>query len=155
MPGREEVLHLAEEMGVTVTSLRPGSPVRCSPTTATPMLYRRAPWAPPTMWFTVRKLASDVFLSESAWNILTGDDLDLEPGTAASSLMTATRDSSGAGSSVTLVTNHLTGEQLAVTPAEPLRSTIPSGIPGAGRRGLCRASPRACADDWREVGGRL
>lgn len=66
--------------------------------------------------------ASDVFLSESAWNILTGDDLDLEPGTAAT-VYDRNGDSSGAGNSISLVTNHLTGEQLAVTPAEPLRST--------------------------------
>lgn len=84
--------------------------------------------------------ASDVFLSESAWNILTGDDLDLEPGTAAT-VYDRNGDSSGAGNSISLVTNHLTGEQLAVTPAEPPAQHLPSGIPGAGRRGLCPHHP--------------
>lgn len=93
--------------------------------------------------------ASDVFLSESAWNILTGDDLDLEPGTAAT-VYDRNGDSSGAGNSISLVTNHLTGEQLAVTPAEPLRSTSLLGYRVLDDGDYARIT-QGLPDEWREV----
>ena len=63
-------------------------------------------------------LASDRFLSESAYNALTGDSLDLAPGEIAGIF-----DSIGGGymsNDVTLVANPLTGESLPVTPREDI-----------------------------------
>ena len=64
------------------------------------------------------------FFSESAWNALTGQSIDLAPGTCAN-----VRDDDGgsdylSGGDVTRITNMVTGEQLSVTPAEPLRYTM-------------------------------
>lgn len=70
-------------------------------------------------------LGSCTFLPESAWNALTGDQLDLAPGT-----VTVVFDDNGNSDGVTsndvsLVTNVISGVSLAVTPAEPpLRSTV-------------------------------
>ena len=64
------------------------------------------------------------FFSESAWNALTGQDVDLAPGTCANVL----DDEGGAGylsgGDVTLVTNMVTRTALQVTPAESLRFTM-------------------------------
>ena len=64
--------------------------------------------------------------------------------------MTATGDSSGAGNSISLVTNHLTGEQLAVTPAEPLRSTSLLGYRVLDD-GDYACITQGLPDEWREV----
>lgn len=69
--------------------------------------------------------ASRLFLSESAYNALTGEAIDVAPGT-----LMSVYDDNGASNgmtsnSVTLVTNPITGQQLAVTSQETvLRSTM-------------------------------
>ena len=148
MPGREEVLHLAEEMGVTVT--------RYAQQAGAVLAYdgyadvvSEGPLGATYDVVYCEETASDVFLSESAWNILTGDDLDLEPGTAAT-VYDRNGDSSGAGNSISLVTNHLTGEQLAVTPAEPLRSTSLLGYRVLDDGDYARIT-QGLPDEWREV----
>lgn len=64
------------------------------------------------------------FFSESAWNALTGQTIDLAPGTCANVLDDEGGSSYLSGGDVTLVTNMVTGESLPVTPAEPLRYTM-------------------------------
>lgn len=64
------------------------------------------------------------FFSESAWNALTGQTIDLVPGTCANVLDDEGGSSYLSGGDVTLVTNMVTGESLHVTPAEPLRYTM-------------------------------
>ena len=114
MPGREEVLHLAEEMGVTVTRYAQQSGAVLAYDGYADVVSEGPLGATYDVVY-CEETASDVFLSESAWNILTGDDLDLEPGTAAT-VYDRNGDSSGAGNSISLVTNHLTGEQLCNEP---------------------------------------
>ena len=82
MPGREEVLHLAEEMGVTVTRYAQQSGAVLAYDGYADVVSEGPLGATYDVVY-CEETASDVFLSESAWNILTGDDLDLEPGTAA------------------------------------------------------------------------
>ena len=64
------------------------------------------------------------YFSESAWNALTGQNIDLAPGTCANVL----DDEGGgvylSGGDVTRITNMVTGKSLSVTPAEPLRFTM-------------------------------
>lgn len=64
------------------------------------------------------------FFSESAWNTLTGQNIDLAPGTCANVLDDEGGSGYLSGGDVTLVTNMVTGESLSVTPAEPLRFTM-------------------------------
>lgn len=64
------------------------------------------------------------FFSESAWNTLTGQNIDLAPGTCANVLDDEGGGSYLSGGDVTMVTNMVTGESLPVTPAEPLRYTM-------------------------------
>lgn len=72
-----------------------------------------------------REVASGAtFFSESAWNTLTGQGIDLTPGTCANVLDDEGGGSYLSGGDVTLVTNMVTGERLTVTPAEPLRYTM-------------------------------
>lgn len=72
-----------------------------------------------------REVASGAtFFSESAWNTLTGQSVDIVPGTCANVLDDEGGSSYLSGGDVTLVTNMVTGESLAVTPAEPLRYTM-------------------------------
>ena len=64
------------------------------------------------------------FFSESAWNTLTGQNIDLAPGTCANVLDDEGGGSYLSGGDVTLITNMVTGESMSVTPAEPLRYTM-------------------------------
>ena len=72
-----------------------------------------------------RKIASGAtFFSESAWNALTGQSIDLAPGTCANVLDDDGGSDYLSGGDVTLVTNTVTGACLPVTPAEPLCFTM-------------------------------
>ena len=64
------------------------------------------------------------FFSESAWNALTDQSVDLAGGTCANVLDDEGGSDYLSGGDVTLVTNMVTGAQLSVTPAEPLRYTM-------------------------------
>lgn len=72
-----------------------------------------------------REIASGAtFFSESAWNTLTGQNVDLAPGTCANVLDDEGSGEYRSGGDVTLLTNMVTGQSLPVTPAEPLRFTM-------------------------------
>lgn len=72
-----------------------------------------------------REVASGAtFFSESAWNALTGQNINLTPGTCANVLDDEGGSSYLSGGDVTLVTNMVTGKSLSVTPVEPLRFTM-------------------------------
>lgn len=64
------------------------------------------------------------FFSESAWNALTGQKIDLAPGTCANVLDDDGGSDYLSGGDVRLITNMVTRKQLSVTPAEPLRYTM-------------------------------
>ena len=64
------------------------------------------------------------YFSESAWNALTGQAVDLAPGTCANVLDDEGGSDYLSGGDVTLVTNMVTGASLSVTPAEPLCFTM-------------------------------
>lgn len=72
-----------------------------------------------------RQIASGITVfSESAWNTLTGQDLDLAPGTCANVLDDEGGSEYLSGGDVTRITNMVTGQSLSVTPVEPLRFTM-------------------------------
>lgn len=72
-----------------------------------------------------REIASGAtFFSESAWNTLTGQNVDLAPGTCANVLDDEGGGEYRSGGDVTLLANMVTGQSLPVTPAEPLRFTM-------------------------------
>ena len=64
------------------------------------------------------------FFSESAYNALTGQHVDLQPGTCANVLDDEGGSDYISGGDVTLITNMVTGERLSVIPAEPLCFTM-------------------------------
>ena len=69
-------------------------------------------------------VSSATFFSESAWNALTGQHIDLLPGTCANVLDDEGGSEYLSGGDVTVVTNMVTGESLSVAPVEPLRYTM-------------------------------
>lgn len=72
-----------------------------------------------------RQIASGITVfSESAWNTLTGQDLDMLPGTCANVLDDEGGSEYLSGGDVTRLTNMVTGQSLSVTPVEPLRFTM-------------------------------
>lgn len=67
-----------------------------------------------------KQLSSCTFISESAWNALTGDDLGLEPGTVVS-VYDDYGDAGGRmGNDIELVTNPVSGRELKVISVEPV-----------------------------------
>ncbi len=69
-------------------------------------------------------VSSATFFSESAWNALTGQHIDLLPGTCANVLDDEGGSEYLSGGDVTVVTNMVTGKSLSVDPVEPLRYTM-------------------------------
>lgn len=69
-------------------------------------------------------LQSATFLPERAYNAITGQKIDLAPGTCANVLDDAGGSSYLSGGDVTHLTNMVTGKTLDVTPAEPLSYTM-------------------------------
>lgn len=69
-------------------------------------------------------LQSATFLPERAYNAITGQKIDLAPGTCANVLDDDGGNSYLSGGDVTHLTNMVTGKTLDVTPAEPLSYTM-------------------------------
>lgn len=69
-------------------------------------------------------LQSATFLPERAYNAITGQKIDLAPGTCANVLDDDGGSSYLSGGDVTHLTNMVTGKTLDVTPAEPLSYTM-------------------------------
>ncbi len=96
------------------------------------------------------QMQSDLFLSESGWNALTGDTLDLPSGTVAG-VFDSTGDGQGVfGGNATLLTNTDTGKTLSVTPTEGLRNDILFGR-YVMDDGDYAAMAEGLPQDWRET----
>ena len=123
-PEREEVESLAEEYDVDITSWQEvgAAALGCDGYVD----IEQDNGALGTTYTTeYREIASGAtYFSERAWNALTGQSVDLAPGTCANVLDDEGGSGYLSGGDVTLVTNMVTEEQLSVTPAEPLRYTI-------------------------------
>ena len=123
-PRRSEVEALADEYGVGITAwAEAGAAILGSDGTVSIEHDNGALGAAYTVEY--REVASGAtFFSESAWNTLTGQDVDLAPGECANVLDDDGGSSYISGGDVTLVTNMVTGESLPVVPAQPLRYTM-------------------------------
>ncbi len=98
-----------------------------------------------------REIASGAtFFSERAWNALTGQNIDLAPGTCANVLDDEGGSDYLSGGDVTLITNMVTGQSLSVAPAEPLRYTMLLGCYVLDN-GDYEAITAGLTDDWRET----
>ncbi len=138
MPGREEVLHLAEEMGVTVT--------RYAQQAGAVLAYdgyadvvSEGPWAPPTMWSTVRKLPLMCSCRRAPGTSLPGMTWIWNPVQRPQS-MTATGIAAAPGTASPWSPTTSPGNSWPSRRPSPAQH-LPSGIPGAGRRGLCPHHP--------------
>ena len=123
-PEREEVESLAEEYDVDITSW-----TQTGAATLAGDGYVQVEQDNGALGTTYtdeyREIASSAtFFSESAWNALTGQNIDLAPGTCANVLDDDGGSDYISGGDVTLVTNMVTGTRLSVTPAEPLCFTM-------------------------------
>lgn len=95
-------------------------------------------------------LESGRFFSESAWNALTGDSLDLAPGTVAGIF-----DSEGYGGGIfsnhiSLITNPATKQTLSVTPSETILKNDVLFSCRVLDDGDYAAITRGLTDDWRD-----
>jgi hypothetical protein len=118
LPGQDEIERLAGKYGVTVRDYA------AQPAALLAVDGEEEVETDGALGTTYKKeyremLQSSRFLSESAWNALTGDNLKLSPGT-----VTAVFDAEGSGggyisNDVTRVTNPVTGQVLRVQSVEP------------------------------------
>lgn len=124
LPEQAQVETLAEEYGVDITSWQQvGAATLGGDGTVSVEQDNGALGTTYTTEY--REVASGAtFFSESAWNALTGQHINLSPGTCANVLDDEGGSEFRSGGDVTLVTNMVTGESLPVTPAEPLRYTM-------------------------------
>ena len=123
-PGQDEVSALASEYGVDITSWQQVEAATLAGDGYVEVEQDNGALGT-TYTDEYREIASSAtFFSESAWNALTGQSVDLAPGTCANVLDDEGGSDYLSGGDVTLVTNMVTGERLSVTPAEPLRYTM-------------------------------
>lgn len=124
LPEQSEVEALAEEYGVDITSWQEVSAATLAGDGYVEIEQDNG--ALGTTYTTeYREVTSGAtFFSESAWNALTGQPIDLAPGTCTNVLDDEGGSDYLSGGDVTVVTNMVTGESLPVTPAEPLRYTM-------------------------------
>lgn len=150
LPDETEIRSMAEEMGVTITSYVsvPGAILGVD---GQKYVEKSEGVMGTTYDYSYTELLdSDTFLSESAYNALTGEHVDIVPGTVVP-IFTDEGDSVGRMSNeVTIVTNVLTGERLSVTSLDTvLKSTLLFG-----RRvlddGDYAKMTAGLPDDWRE-----
>ena len=149
IPGEDEVRALAEEYGVTITSWAEAPMLRLG---VDGWESVEEDGAMGTTWHAEYRelLASQLFLPESGYNALTGEGIDLTPGTVAGVF-----DASGSGRSVfdgdaVLLTNTVTGKTLPVTAVEGPRNDILFGR-YVMDDGDYAAMAEGLPDDWRET----
>lgn len=94
-------------------------------------------------------LQSATFLPERAYNAITGQKIDLAPGTCANVLDDDGGSSYLSGGDVTHLTNMVTGKTLDVTPAEPLPYTMLLGCYVLDDRDY-EAISAGVTDQWQE-----
>lgn len=148
IPQQDEVRALAEEYDVTITSWAQAPMARLA---VDGERHVETEGALGTTWDNVyyAQAESALFLSESSYNALTGEHLDLQRGQIAG-IMDATGDGQGVfGGEVTLVTNPITGESWHVTMAENLRNDLLFGRYVVDDADYAEMTDRL-PDDWRE-----
>ena len=123
LPSEQEVRALAGEYGVTITSWTEVPMARLA-VDGYAHVEKEGPMGVTWEKQYREALCSDLFLSESSYNALTGEQVDLAPGQI-SGILDATGDGQGVfGGNATLVTNYLTGQQLPVTPAKTQKHDV-------------------------------
>ena len=148
--GRQEVETLAQEYGVEITSWAQVEAASLGGD-GTVSIERNNGVLGVTYTTEYREIASGgTFFSESAWNALTGQMVDLAPGTCANVLDDEGGGDYLSGGDVTIVTNMVTGESLNVVPAQPLRFTMLLGCYVLDD-GDYTAITRGLTDDWKQT----
>lgn len=119
IPLEAEVRALAEESGVTVTDFAAAPMLRLA-VDGNDHIEEEGPMG--TTWHTeyLEVLSSNLFLSASGYEALTGEHVDLAPGEIRG-VIDVEGTALGFSPDATILTNYLTKERLAVTPLEPLR----------------------------------
>ena len=148
IPGEAEVRAVAEQYGVTITSWAEAPMLRLG-IDGWHDVEEEGPLGVTWREEYRELMQSDLFLSESGYNTLTGESLDLAPGTVAGIF-----DSTGSGQGVfggnaTLLTNTATGKTLTVSPTEGLRNDILFGR-YVMDDGDYAAMAEGLPPDWRE-----
>lgn len=147
---RQEVETLAQESGVEITSWAQVEAASLGGD-GTVSIERNNGVLGVTYTTEYREIASGgTFFSESAWNALTGQTVDLTPGTCANVLDDEGGGDYLSGGDVTIVTNMVTGESLNVVPAQPLRFTMLLGCYVLDD-GDYAAITRGLTDDWKQT----
>lgn len=96
-------------------------------------------------------LQSGRFYSESAWNALTGDSLDLAPGEAAGVFDSEGYGGGIFGNDISLITNPVTGQTLSVTPSETILKNDVLFSCRVLDDGDYAAITRGLTDSWRDT----
>ncbi|WP_298019020.1 ABC transporter permease [uncultured Dysosmobacter sp.] len=148
IPGEDEVRALAEDYGVTITSWAEAPMLRLG-VDGWEHVEEDGPMG--VTWHEEYRelMQSDLFLSESGYNALTGESLDLAPGTVAG-IFDSTGDGQGRfGGHAEILTNTANGKTLSVTPTEGLRNDILFGR-YVMDDGDYAAMAEGLPPDWRE-----
>ena len=149
LPSEQEVRALAGEYGVTITSWVEVPMARLA-VDGYEHIETEGPMGVTWEEQYVEVMQSKAFLSESSYNALTGQRLDIAPGQI-SGIMDASGDGQGVfGGNAALVTNYLTGQQFPVSQAAAQKHDILFGryvLDDADYETMTAGLP----PEWREV----
>lgn len=119
VPGKTEVLKLAEKHAVEISRWQEEEMLRLA---VDGMYHRETEGAMGTTWEQEyrEQLSSALFLSESGYEALSGQQIHLEPGQISPVFLSNGDDAGRFGGDASLVTNTLTGEQWRLSPGPRL-----------------------------------
>lgn len=149
LPDEAEIRSMAEEMGVAITSFT-AVPAAVLGIDGEDHVETEGTMGNTYEVIYRELLQGDVFLSESAYSALTGEQIDIAPGTVAAIFTDDGNDEGRTTREVSLVTNAVTGEQFPVTYQEQeLRNTQLFGRRVLDDGDYARMTA-GLTDEWRE-----
>lgn len=150
LPSQKEIRRMAEDRGVTLTRYAEATG---SVLAVDGMAHIEENTKVGTVYHKEYRevLCSDVFLSETDYQRLTGETIDIPSGTVATVLSDTGDDGGLVSTKLSVVTNPLTGEKLSVTPAEsPLKNSVLFGCRVLDDADYAQVS-EGLPPEWQEV----
>ena len=149
LPDRGEIERMAQEEGVTIMDYV-SQPAAILGVDGEKYIETEAGLGATYTYAYTELLTSNSFLSESAYNALTGDFVSVEPGTVMAVFDDEGSNNYRMGNDITLITNPVTGETLPVVSSEQvLKNTMLFGRRVLDDSDYTRIT-QGLTDEWRE-----
>lgn len=148
LPTQEKIEQLAAEYGVSVQDFIQQSSASLAVDGYTEIESEGPLGTTYTLEY-METLCESRFFPESAWNALTGENLDLPPGTATTVFDAEGSDNARVSNDITRITNPVTSQVLFVETTEPLKNDLLFGCRVLDDTDYAEIT-KGLTDEWRE-----